>query len=252
MLTFRSLEYTKGIEVLVGDTEIKFMVHKHVVTKVLGVLSRHDCKERNEQRIYLPECRGETFDCYLRRIYTGTMETSGHFDSDSPTGLHRLVELSILADCPQNIKLCNAITDELRSHERWYDLIPLPGTFTLAYHAFPDNAKLRDLLTDAFDHYDHGECDDDCDKSRQRKCVGPPREHPRMSAIKCNVGAWLDANKDSLPADFPLDLAKAGVQRQHIHRPSPLYLGPGSRPETSRSRCYYHAHNAAVRSCTEA
>lgn len=249
MLIFRRLEYTEGIEVLVGDTEIKLMVHKNVIVKhsrFFRAALQHECKERDEQRVRLPECCAETFDRYLRWIYSGSLETYKLPGLESLNVLHRIVELYILADRIQDIKLCNTITDELRRYPWWEDHIPLPETFDLAYHALPDNSRLRELLVDALVSYDHyPNCSHLCTETSNGKCLRLPCDHPRNTRTMCDVVDWLDRNKNFLPVDLLADLAKSGALKEHREPSLPaskLKLG----------KCFYHQHDKEVPKCKDA
>lgn len=99
-----------------------------------------------------------------------------------------------------------------------------------------EGCKLRKLAVDCF-----------VDKGHTRGCWGrlelgcydlPCNRHPGVGAM-CAQRDWLVENKDRLPFDFVLEVAKASIALEHKKR-----VEPGD-----RGRCYYHQHNEEVPEC---
>lgn len=205
------MDYSDSIEVIVGQEETHFSVHKDTIAErspFFRAALSHDFREAKEKRVRLPDCEQETFNCYLACIYTLALE----YEAGPQENYTHLTKLYILADQLRDVQLCNEIVDHLK---RLVDTAPGTEMVRLLYDTFPAGHKMRAFVVAL--------CRDNCDS------------------------LWLPDNRAELPPEFVFDLAVEYAEcLEELH--ASATTSP-RRHVNKHDRCHWHEHGDEAPAC---
>ena len=150
-------EFDNIVTVLVGKEEKRFILHQDAVcakSKFFKAACSKQWREGQERIVRLPEAGVATFKAYSAWIYSGDVAentcTSTSSDGEKRTTLASLVDLYLLGDTLDDVKLRNKVVMMLFTSIRSMNMLPCISGVQQIWKSTPSGSLLRKMLVDAF------------------------------------------------------------------------------------------------------